>query len=160
VPYRVTSIHWRMYFTVLSGAACLLALYLIFSDPNGTQPANVALMSVLLVWAAVVGARGWRSATLLAFDDKVRVRTLIKTTSWPWHQIDRFVADTRPVLLLSLPILHRPRRALGVRLRGGQTYWLYEISCRPADAGSTSVDASAAMLNELLGMHTPRAQYS
>jgi hypothetical protein len=37
VPYRVTSIYRRIYFTVLPSAAFLLIVYMICSDPNGSQ---------------------------------------------------------------------------------------------------------------------------
>jgi hypothetical protein len=36
-------------------------LSVIVSDPNGTQPANVALMSVLVAWCAIFAVRGRRA---------------------------------------------------------------------------------------------------
>ncbi len=66
MSYRVSSISRRIYFTGLSGLGFLAVLSVIFSDPNGTQPASIALMSVLLAWLIALGIRGWRCATLLA----------------------------------------------------------------------------------------------
>ena len=36
---------------------------LIFSDPDGTRPVNIALKSVLLPWLIAIGMRGMRAAT-------------------------------------------------------------------------------------------------
>jgi ABC-type Na+ efflux pump permease subunit len=83
VPHRLTSIYPRIWFTVGFILACVAILNVIFSDPNGTQPANVALMSVLLAWCAVLAVRGWRCATLLARARRSLVRGLVRTGSWP-----------------------------------------------------------------------------
>jgi hypothetical protein len=155
VPCRLTSIYPRIWFTAGSVLGCLAILNVIFSDPGGTQPANAALMSVLLAWCAVFAVRGWRCATLLASCEKVTVRGLVRTRSWPWQQIDRFVAGTRPTRWMWLPIRVR-RRVLGVRLCDGQTHWVHEINCRTAGDASTWIDDSVAKLNELLTVYSAR----
>lgn len=57
MPFRLTSISRRVWWSafIIVGAALLVTV--IFSDPNGTQPANIALMSVL---RSVGGACGRR----------------------------------------------------------------------------------------------------
>jgi hypothetical protein len=131
----------------VAGAALLVIV--IFSDPNGTQPANLALMSVLLVWLTVIGVRGIRSATLIATTYRVTARELVKTTHWAWPIIEGFVAETRLIPVPWLPVIRVRRRVLGI-VCGGRTRWLNELSCRARDGASTWVDASAARLNELL----------
>ena len=155
MPYRLTSIYPRIWFTVGFILGCLAILNVIFSDPIGTQPANVALMSVLLAWCAVFAVRGWRCATLLASHEKVTVRGLVWTRSWPWQQIDRFVADTRPTRWMWLPIRVQ-RRVLGVRLCDGQTHWVSEINRRTGGGASTWIDDGVARLNELLTAYSTR----
>jgi hypothetical protein len=154
MSYRVTSISRRIYFTGLSGLGFLAILSVIFSGPDGTRPANLALMSVLLAWVIVLGIRGWRCATLLASGHQVTVRGLVMTTSVQWQNIDRFVANTRPARMIGLPIQVR-RRVLGVQMRNGRTRWFHELSCRPAGDGFSWVDASVARLNAMLAVHSP-----
>ena len=67
------------------------------------QGHSLAAFSILGVWAAAFGVRGWRSATLLASARKVTVTQLVWTTSWAWQQIDGFTAQTRPVQWTWLP---------------------------------------------------------
>ena len=155
MPYRVSSIYGRLYFPVLAAAGSVLIVQMIFSDRGGKRPGNVVLMSILMAWLIAFGVRGWRSGTLLAFEDKVKVRGLIVTMSWPWQEIGRFVTDTRRVRWMGLPIRVR-RRVLGVELRGGQTRWLTEITRRTTGAGTAWIDARAARLNEFLAVHSPR----
>jgi hypothetical protein len=50
-PYRVSSIRRRLFLPVLAVLAAVGVLWTIFTDPNGTRLANVALWSVLLAWA-------------------------------------------------------------------------------------------------------------
>jgi len=148
MPIRVTSTCRRVWWAVFTIAGAALLVSLIFSDPNGTGPANIALMSVLLAWLIAIGVRGMRSATLIATQWRVTARELLKTTHWSWPVIEGFVAQTRPVPLLWLPVIRRRRRVLGV-VYSGQTRWLPELSCRVRAGASTWVDASAARLNEL-----------
>ena len=154
MSYRVSSISRRIYFTGLSGLGLLAVLSVIFSDPNGTQPASIALMSVLLAWLIALGIRGWRCATLLASGHQVTIRGLVTTTSVHGRHIDRFVADTRPApVMTGLPIRIR-RTVLGIKLRSGQTRWFPELSCRPAGDASSWVDVSVTRLNEMLAVHS------
>src|SRR5712692_5655068 len=119
MSYRVSSVLRRICFTGLSGLGLLAILSVIFSGPHGTQPAIVALMSVLLAWLIVLGIRGWRCATLVASGHQVAVRGLVTTTSVQWQHIDRFVADTRPTpVMTGLPMRMR-RTVLGVQMRNG-----------------------------------------
>jgi len=147
VPYRVSSIRRRLYVPVFGVLASAGILWTIFTDPNGARLANVALMSVLLAWVIAVSWRWWRSSTLLTAPGGVTIRTLFKTITLPWEQIDCFVAETRPIRT-SLAVRLR-RRVLGVRGPGGGTLWLKEIYCRPSRTGPTWIDAAAARLNEL-----------
>ena len=147
MPIRVTSIWRRVWWAVFTIVGAALIVSLIFSDPNGTRPANIGLMSVLLAWLIAIGVRGMRSATLIAAPDQLIVRELVKTTRWSWPAVEGFVAQTRPVPLLWLPVIRQRRRVLGV-VSSGQTRWLLELSCRARAGASTWVDASAARLNE------------
>jgi hypothetical protein len=149
VRYRVTTSPWRRAAFPLAGLlAWALILDLIFANPDGTRPGNLALMAVLLIWVTVFAVRGWRGAALTATDTGVRFRGLVLTRSWRWQLIDGFVAETRPVRWTRLPVrVHR--RVVGIRLRAGQTLWLHELSCRPGRNGPTWVDAAAVRLNEL-----------
>jgi hypothetical protein len=81
-----------------------LILGLIFSDPDGTRPGDLALMAVLLIWVTRVAVRGWRGAALTATDTGVRFRGLVWTRSWRWQLIGGFVAETRPVRSTWLPV--------------------------------------------------------
>jgi hypothetical protein len=155
VHYRVSISPWRRAAFPLAGMlAWALILDLIFSDPNGTRPGNLALMAVLLAWVTVFAVRGWRGATLTATNTGVRFRGLVWTRSWRWRLIGGFAAETRPVRLTWLPIrVHR--RVVGIRLRAGQTLWLHELSCRPGRDGHTWVDAAVVRLNELARLHGP-----
>lgn len=149
MPVRVTSTWRRVWWAVFTIVGAALLVSLIFSGPNGTRPANIALMSVLLAWLIAIGARGVRSATLIATPYRVTARELVKTTHWSWPVIEGFVAQTRPVPLVWLPVIRQSRRVLGVVYFGGRTRWLPELSCRVRDGAATWIDASAARLNEL-----------
>lgn len=149
MPIRVTSTWRRVWWAVFTVVGAALLVSPIFSDPNGTRPANIALMSVLLAWVIVIGVRGMRSATLIAAPDQVTARELLKTMHWSWPVIEGFIAETRPVPLVWLPVIRQSRRVLGVVYSGGRTRWLPELSCRVRAGASTWVDASAARLNEL-----------
>jgi hypothetical protein len=153
--YRVAASPWRRAaFAVAGLLAWALILALIFSDPNGTRPRNLALMAVLLAWVTVFAVRGWRGAALTATGSGVRFRGLVWTRSWRWQLIGGFAAETRPVRWTWLPIrVHR--RIMGIHLRGGPTLWLHELSCRPHRDGPTRVDAAVVRLNELAHLHGP-----
>jgi hypothetical protein len=150
MPFRVTSISRRVWWSAFTIVGAALLVTVIFSDPNGTRPANIALMSVLLAWLIAIGVRGMRSAALTVTSWRVTARELVKTTHWSWPVIEGFVVETRPALVLWLPGIRLRRRVLGFVYSGGRTRWLPELSCRVRDGASTWVDASAARLNELL----------
>jgi hypothetical protein len=57
MPIRVTSTWRRVWWAVFTIVGAALLVSLIFSDPNGTRPANIALMSVLLAWLVAIGVR-------------------------------------------------------------------------------------------------------
>lgn len=153
MPYRVSSLRRRLYMPVVGVLAVGAILWTIFTDPNGTQLTNAALMSVLLAWVIVISWRWWRSSTLVAAPEQVAVRTLFKTISMPWEQIDCFVAETRHTRTASAIRLRR--RVLGIRETGGGMLWLNEIYCRPSSAGPTWIDDAAARLNELRSTQPP-----
>jgi hypothetical protein len=149
--YRVSSMYRRLYVIIAASVAFAGALYGLLLNSDPTQPVNLALIAVLVTWILFVARRAWRSATLLAFDDGITVRELVKTTSMPWDMIDHFFAATRSVPLLGMPVRVQ-RGVLGAQLRSGRTRWFPELSCRAARGGTMWVDSSAARLNELLGM--------
>jgi hypothetical protein len=87
-------------------------------------------------------------ATLLASEDKVVVRGLVRTRSWSWDQIDAFVVETRVVG----GFVKYRCRMLGIRQHDGRLRWLTELNCRPAKGSRRSwVDDAAATLNAHLG---------
>jgi hypothetical protein len=55
---------------------------------------------------------------LLANDDKITVRSFLRTRSWSWDEIDGFVVDTRLVGGYGAYINYR-RRMLGMRGHDG-----------------------------------------
>jgi hypothetical protein len=117
-----------------------------YSAKNGTEPGFVAFTTAFLVVIAWAGVRAARSATLLANDHKVTVRSFVRTRSWLWEQIDAFVVETRPIGMYSYK-----RRMLGLRTRDGNIRWLSELNCRPAGGpGGSWVDDAAATLNQYL----------
>ena len=85
-----------------------------FFDKNGTQPGYLAFTSAFLVVLAWVAVRVARSATSLANDDKITVRSFLRTRSWSWDEIDGFVVDTR-----SVGANGYSRRMLGMRGHDG-----------------------------------------
>lgn len=129
---------WALFFFLETGA---------YFDRNGTQPGELAFTSAFLAVLVWLGVRSSRMATLLADNDKVVVRSLIRTRSWPWDQIDAFVVETR---LVGGFVKYR-RRMLGIRQHDGRLRWLTELSCCPAKGRRASwVDDAAATLNEHL----------
>jgi hypothetical protein len=153
----VGPLYRRVSFPIAAVVAVGFLANAVRSDPNGTSPTNLALISVLAVWLAAFSVRGWRSATLLADAQKVTVRQLARTVSWPWEQIGGFTAETRPAPMMWLPVLRPQRRVLGVRMRHGQVRWLYELSCKPRADGRSWVDDSAQRLNALAQLAVPSA---
>lgn len=64
---RITGrLYRRVSLPVVAAVVIVLLVRSVTSDPSGTTPANLALMSMLVAWLAFFGVRGWRSATLLA----------------------------------------------------------------------------------------------
>ena len=115
-----------------------------YFDKNGTQPGEIAFTTILLAVFASLAVRAARSATLLANDDKITVRSFLRTRSWSWDDVGGFVVDTR---LVGAWVKYR-RRVLGLRERDGSIRWLSELNCRPARGSRGSwVDKAAATLN-------------
>ena len=85
--YRFTS-RWQR----VSGASLFGCFFLLetgaYFDKNGTQPGEIAFTSALLAVLAWGAVRAARAATLLANDDKITVRSLFRTRSWSWDEID------------------------------------------------------------------------
>jgi len=122
-----------------------------FFDKNGTQPGYLAFTSAFLVVLAWVAVRVARSATLLADDDKITVRSFLRTRSWSWDEIDGFVVDTR-----SVGANGYSRRMLGMRGHDGTVRWFSELNCRPAQGDRRSwVDDAAATLNRYMSSRQP-----
>jgi hypothetical protein len=147
-------------FPVWTGLGLILVAWVIADPQEFGHHRTLTIVQVSWVSAvsAILSVLGWRAATLITRDDMVSVRTMFKTWSVPWSQIDGFVAETRSELLFwpLLPPFRARRSVLCVRLRDGETRWLSELSCRPARAGATWVDDSVTRLNELLAMHAAR----
>ena len=144
--YRATS-RWQR---VVTASAFGLFFFLetgAYFGRNGTQPGELAFTSALLAVMAVLAVRAAGSCTLLADDTKVIVRSLIRTRSWRWEQIDGFVVDTR----LTGGFIKYRRRMLGLCEADGRTRWLTELNCRPATPQRRSwVDDTAGVLNAQL----------
>jgi hypothetical protein len=122
-----------------------------FFDRNGTQPGEIAFTSLLLAACAWLAIRGARSATLLADDDKVTVRGLLRTRSWSWQQIGGFTVETR-----RLGQMHYRRRVLGLRLQDGSIRWFPELNCRvPRSQQPSWVDDASAVLSAYLSGRRP-----
>ena len=144
--YRATSRWQRVVTASVFGLFFFLETGAYF-DRNGTQPGELAFTSAFLAVTAVLAVRAARSCTLLADDRKVVVRSLIRTRSWRWDQIDRFVVDTR----LTGGFIKYRRRMLGICQADGTTRWLTELNCRPATPIRQSwVDDAAGELNAQL----------
>jgi hypothetical protein len=156
MEYRVTGSSWRRvpYLLVPVALVALLVQASIY-DPNGHTVTSLTAFSILGAWMAVIGVRGWRSATLLASARKVTVRTLAWTFSWRWEQIEGFTTEIRPVAWRYLPMIRSRRQVLGIRLWDGRVAWLSELTCRPPADDQSWVDVSAARLTELTQVHRP-----
>lgn len=123
-----------------------------YLEKNGTQPGEIAFTSALLAVIAWAAVRAARAATLLANDDKITVRSFLRTRSWSWDEIDGFVVDTR----LAPSHLNYRRRMLGMRGHDGTVRWFRELNCRPARGARRSwVDDAAATLNRYVSSRQP-----
>lgn len=141
--YRVTSRTQRL---VGTGAFSLFFFLEIgaYFGRNGTQPGEIAFTTIFLLVIAAAAVRSYRSATLLADDRKIIVRSLMRTRSWAWQEVDCFLAETR---LVGAWVKYR-RRVLGLRERDGTVRWFRELNCRPAKGAKRSwVDDTVAVLN-------------
>jgi hypothetical protein len=159
VRQRVFDVRVRVAHASLSGAVIVAVLVI---KPYGTTPKGITLSSILLAWALFWAIRGARSATILLTDSMLRVRTLGYTKSWPVAQVEAIVTGTRAAIPgfgwlgfgLSMGLLwlvQRPRRILGIKLRGGATLWVTEFKSRPLGEGEhTWVDKQADVLNNAL----------
>jgi hypothetical protein len=149
--YRFTSRWQRVFGARVFGCFLFLETGAYF-DKNGTQPGEIAFTSALLAVIAWVAARAARAATLLANDDKITVRSFLRTRSWSWDEIDGFVFDTR---LVGAYIKYR-RRMLGMRGHDGTVRWFRELNCRHARGARRSwVDDAAATLNRYVSSRQP-----
>ncbi len=112
---------------------------------NGTQPGELAFTTIFLLVIVALAVRSYRSATLLADDRKIIVRSLMRTRSWTWPEVDSFLAETK---FVGAWVKYR-RRVLGLRERDGTIRWFPELNCRPAKGSRKSwVDETAAVLNQ------------
>ena len=112
---------------------------------TGHQIGWIMSTSLLIAVGSWLAIRGSRMATLLADDEKVTVRGLLRTRSWVWHQIDTFVVETRLIGLYR-------RRVLGMRLSDGTTRWFTELNSSPSRKLASRVDEAAAVLNAHLSV--------
>ena len=149
--YRFTSRWVRVCSASIFGCFFFLETGAYF-EKNGTQPGEIAFTSALLAVLAWFGVRAARAATLLANDDKITVRSILRTRSWSWDEIDGFVVDTK---LVGRYITYR-RRMLGMRGHDGTVRWFRELICRPARGARRSwVDDAAATLNRYVSSRQP-----
>jgi hypothetical protein len=125
--YRFTSRWQRVFSASLFGCFFFLEIGAYF-DKNGTQPGEIAFTSALLAAIAWAAVRAARAATLLANDDKITVRSFLRTRSWSWDEIDGFVVDTR---LVGSRYMQYRRRMLGMRGHDGTVRW-FRISLEGA----------------------------
>jgi hypothetical protein len=148
--YRFASRWQRVFGASVFGFFFFLEIGSYF-DKNGTQPGYLAFTSAFLAVLAWVAVRVARSATLLANDDKITVRSFLRTRSWSWDEIDGFVVDTRLVGANGYR-----RRMLGMRGHDGTVRWFSELNCRPAQGARRSwVDDAAATLNHYVSSRQP-----
>ena len=149
--YRFTSRWQRVFGVSVFGFFFFLEIGAYFGK-NGTQPGYLAFTSAFLAVLAWVAVRVARAATLLVNDDKITVRSFLRTRSWSWDEIDGFVVDTR---LVGRYINYR-RRMLGMRGHDGTVRWFRELICRPARGARRSwVDDAAATLNRYVSSRQP-----
>jgi hypothetical protein len=141
--YRVTSRWQRLVGTGVFSLFFFLEIGAYF-DRNGTQPGEITFTTIFLLVIATAAVRSYRSATLLADDRKIIVRSLMRTRSWAWQEVDSFLAETR---LVGAWVKYR-RRVLGLRERDGTVRWFPGLNCRPAKGARKSwVDDTVAVLN-------------
>jgi hypothetical protein len=149
--YRFTSRWLRVFSASVFGCFFFLETGAYF-DKNGTQPGEIAFTSALLAVIAWLAVRAARAATLLANDDKITVRSFLRTRSWSWDEIDGFVVDTR----LAPAHINYRRRMLGMRGPDGTVRWFRELYCRPSRGARRSwVDDAAATLNRYVSSRQP-----
>jgi hypothetical protein len=153
MPYRITVLRSRVYrmaLVVFYGALVITRL-VVFG--GGLRPGTVAFMCLIAIPVIWFARRGWRSATLIASDSHVTIRSMSRTMTMPWPDIDQFAAKSLQAKVLGfIPV---QRRVLGVRLRSGHAYWYRELACREA-AEPNRIDVSVARLNELCAVYAPQ----
>jgi hypothetical protein len=114
-----------------------------FYDHNGTRGGELIFTSAFLAVIAWLTYRSARSATLIADDDSVVVRTLIRTRRWDWSDIEQFITEIRFVGV-------QRRLIVGIRRRGGRICWFDEIGGRPGKSAGLRLEAAVAELNQRL----------
>jgi len=147
VHFRATSLWQRAAMTSIFGLFFLLQTGAYFGR-NGTQPGMVAFVSVLLAIFAWLAVRAARSCTLLADDDTITVRGLLRTRRWRWADVDGFDVRIGHVQKLSF---YR-RRILRLRQRDGNIRWLTELN---SGLRAHWVDDAAAALNQRAATRSP-----
>jgi len=120
-----------------------------YFDRNGTLVGFLAFTSALLAVLAWFTYRSARAATLIADDDGVVIRTLIRTRRWDWSEIEQFSTQIRVVGVQS-------RLIVGIRLRSGRIYWSDEIGGRPGKPAGQRLEAAVAELNQVLARQSTR----
>ena len=122
----------------------LLSLPTVFNPGKGGV--GLQIFSVFLSLAIVaVTVRAARSATVLAYEDHVVARQLLRTRRWRWSEIERFEARTGVVGAMSYR-----RRVLWVILWAGDARRLTELNCRLLrDGQPTRIDCVSSQLNDL-----------
>jgi hypothetical protein len=150
--YRFTSRWQRVFSASVFGCFFFLETGAYF-DKNGTQPGEIAFTSALLAVIAWLAVRAARAATLLANDDKITVRSFLRTRSWSWDEIGGFVVDTR---LVGSRYMQYRRRMLGMRghdgtVAGNRQEW--RINNGPGTTLRESKDPSLVTYAQLVGWY-------
>lgn len=146
--YRVTgSICRRACFPLIAVVVIAVLVQITWFGQGDHTVMNIVYLAVYGPLCSLMGVRGWRSATLLATEDKVTLRTLRQTHSWSWQQIDGFTIETHPLPWLLLPVVKVRRDVLKMQFASGDTAWLSEIYWRPP--ASEASRASVRRLSEL-----------
>jgi hypothetical protein len=102
--------------------------------------------AVTAAGTAALTTRALVAPTVSVADNGVRIRTLLRTRSYGWTEIDRFYVVVRPVGAYN-------RKVLAITLMNGEIRSFTELNSRPSRPGW--VDDAAATLNKHLAAGRP-----
>jgi Bacterial PH domain len=108
-------------------------------NPGKGGPSLTVFAVITAVAAGALTARCLVAPTITAAHAGVRIRTLLRTRSYDWAEVDRFNVVIRPVGSYN-------RKVLTITLRDGETRAFNQLNSRPSKPGW--VDDAAAKLNQ------------